>query len=127
MFKKEAWLLIFTLSFYITSLNAAMEKYSAIFSNCGTEIIRDAESLQKIFVYIMNQLDQQGAGSVLINYTEAGYTLLQALQKGGYLNLTIENKENKVYFNCVIQQKPKSIKSLFSAIKSALVASSYTV
>jgi hypothetical protein len=108
-------------------LHATMDTQSAIFSDCNAETIRDADSLQKIFEYIMNQLDQQGSGSISINYTEAGYTLLQALQKGGYLNLTIENKENKAYFNWVIKQKSKSIKSFLNTVKKALAASSYII
>jgi hypothetical protein len=128
MFKKQIFIVFFSYLFCTLSVQATLEKQSAIFYGCKTETILDANSLQEIFTYVMKELGQQGSGSISINYTEAGYTLLQALQKGGYLNLTIENKENKAYLDWLIKQKSAvQKKSFLSMVKKAFTASSYTM
>lgn len=128
MFKKKTLIGIFAWIVSINSLQAIMDSQSAIFYNCDAEIIRNVDSLQQIFAYIINQLDQQRAGSISINHTEAGYTLLQALQKGGYLNVSVSNKENITYINWLIQKSTtqrKSLSTLLKKIQKVFSSSSY--
>lgn len=130
MFKKQTLISFFICFFALFSMDAAVEKKSAIFYNCNAETILDANSLQKILSYIMEQIDQKGTGSMCIQYTESGYTLFQALQKGGYMNVTIENKETKAYLDWFVQKssvQKKSMSQILKEVKKALGASSHTI
>lgn len=130
MFKKKMLLTLFVFLCECLSIHATMEKQSAVFSHCDTQILLDASSLKEVFDYVMKGLDQKGTGSLSVSYTEAGYTFLQALQKGGYLNLTVENSTGTTYIDWLIQKsatyQKKQIYALLKKVKNTLGASSYT-
>ena len=128
MFKKEKLISLFVCFFTMLSMHAVVEKQSATFFNCDSTTILNRDALEKIVAYVMEQLEQEGAGSVCTNYTEAGYTLFQALQKGGYVNVTIENSKNKAYLDWLALKSTKSpISAMLKNVKKVLKASSHTV
>lgn len=107
-------------------IESTMESHTAVFYDCDYEIIRKQKALENIIELITSQLQQKNNGPVSINYTEAGYTLLQALQKGGHITLTIENSHNKAYLNFLIDSPAFSRKKLrifMEYLKNALQAS----
>lgn len=128
-------LTIYTFLYFISISNlsfvhAKMYTNVSTFLNCSYETIRDQNVLINIFKDITDALNQKSIGDTTINHTESGYTLLQALQKGGYISLCVDNNANTTYLNTLIDELSPHYKKIWRTIvqrvKEKLEATSYT-
>lgn len=127
LFKNAKLSLLFGLLFYTVFTKSSIERQSITFVNCDAEVILDANTLQKIVIFLIKNLDQQTTGDLCLHCSDKGYTLLQALQKGGYITLYVENATKKTYIDWVIHNRTdkKYVATCLKKIKHALKASTY--